>query len=398
MRLVLVINSLGIGGAEKVFLRLAQHWSRQNHEVFLINFLKEEKFYHIEENKNLKVINFDEVAILKTKNIITFINFFFNSCFRVYKLQEKIKSLKPDLIIAFMIGSNLLSLLANIFCKLPIVISERADPNNLAIFKFYKILAKVLYPYATALVVQTKHIAEYFTNKLLAHKVFIIPNFVKRPNFYNLLGNSTSQLNNMNIAFNSSNNSSNNLRNIVEIKNIISIGRLDQFKDHKTLIYAFSKAIRANMDLRLTILGEGILRSYLVNLVKDFNLTDRIFLPGTDLNVEKYLLTADLFIFPSISEGFPNALCEAMSYGLPVIAADCPGNQNIITDNKDGLLFKCGDVEELFICMLKLINNNTLANQLANNAKNIIERFDEQNVLNMWDEVLNFSIMQSRKG
>ncbi len=376
MRLVLVINSLGVGGAEKVLLRLAYHWSKKNHQVFLINFLEEKNFYIIEENPNLQVINFGEKVTFKSINIINFVKFVFNSIFRIYKLQKKIKSLNPDLIITFMIGSNLLGLLANIFYKIPIIISERADPSNLSIPKFYKLLRRILYPYATALIVQTKDIANYFAKKLFKHKIFIIPNFVKTPNLSNLSDKNLL----INTKFNN-------------IKKLISIGRLDALKDHKTLIYAFSKIANIYLDLTLTIYGDGVLRNDLKNLIANLNLSNRIFLPGIDLNIEKHLLAADLFIFPSISEGFPNALCEAMSYGLPVIAADCSGNMNIITHEKDGLLFKCGDIEQLSIYILKLLNNHELAKELANNAKNIIERFNEQKILNLWDKVLEFSVL-----
>lgn len=380
MRLAVVINSIGVGGAEKVLIRLVYHWCRQNHQVFLITFIKEKNFYKLESHENLHIIHFNETAILKSKNIINIIKFIFNSIVRVYKLQKTIKSLKPDLIVTFMIASNILGVLANVLCKIPIIIAERADPANFAIPKFYKFLAKILYPYANRLIVQSTHIADHFIKQISKHKIFIIPNFVRKPE---VSKSSLLALNN-NLLNNKS-------KSVISIKNIISVGRLDQFKDHKTLIYAFSKIANINPDLTVTIYGEGILRNQLQNLIKSLNLEQRIFLSGIDLNIDQRLLDADLFVFPSISEGFPNALCEAMSYGLPVIAADCPGNMNIVTQELDGLLFKCSDAEELSKCMLRLINDNELRSKLSSNAKNIVDRFDEQEILKHWDEMLELA-------
>ncbi len=363
MHLALVINSLGIGGAERVLIHLANYWADKGHTISLIVFFQAKNSYQVITNNNIRLINLDENYLLQ-KNSGN-IKYFFNIINRIFNLRQKIKLLQPDIIVSFLVGANICVLLANIYSKIPVIVSERADPLMHNISTFYKKLRLLTYKYAAVITVQNNNIAQYFLGKF-KNKVFIIPNSVTLPT---MKKNSE----------------------IVVIKKIISVGRLDLQKDHKTLIYAFAKIAAIYPDVTLTIYGDGELREFLQNLLAELKLTDKVLLPGIVNNIQEKLIEADLFVFPSIAEGFSNALCEAMSYGLPVIAADCTGNVNIIENEVNGLLFKCGDIEELAFLMQKLLNNSEYCNKLASNAKNIVHRFAESEILKLWDDVLEFS-------
>lgn len=368
MHLVLVINSLGIGGAERVLIHLANYWANDcKHKVSFITFFQEKQMSYQLTTNNINLINLGENKFSASK--LSFLEHFFKIIKRIYLLRKKINLLQPDVIVSFLVGANISVLLANIGIKAPVVVSERADPfiHNISIF--YKKLRSLLYQNAATITVQTKDIANYFASNVpkLQKNIFIIPNFVKVPQIKK------------------------EIKIINKITKIISVGRLDALKDHKTLIYAFAKLSNDYPDLTLTIYGDGELRDFLQNLIMDLNLQDRVFLPGISMNIEKNLMAADLFVFPSISEGFSNALCEAMSCGLPVIAADCAGNMNIITHEFDGLLFKCGDTEELVKSMQQLLNNPEKCNKLGSNAQNIVNKFSEVEILKLWDHVLEFA-------
>src|SRR5690606_29753976 len=107
-------------------------------------------------------------------------------------------------------------------------------------------------------------------------------------------------------------------------------------KGFGALITAFSEIVLQKPDITLTIYGEGAERQNLESLIRGLNLTASVFLPGTVRDVEGIMYQADLFVFPSHYEGFPNALCEAMAMGLPVIASNCSGNIDIIREGVDG--------------------------------------------------------------
>ncbi len=365
MHLALVINSLGIGGAERVLVRLAHIWAERGHQISFITFFQENDFcYQLNTKDNrINLINLGESKPLPNTNFFLQIVKIIK---RIYLLKKLFKKMQPDLIISFLVGVNITVLLANIFSKIPIVVSERIDPNKHVIPVFYKQLRLFTYQFSTALVVQTKRIAEYFPVSW-QEKIFIIPNWVKKP-----LTTKTNK-NQM-------------------IKHIRSVGRLDSQKDHQTLIKAFAKLANDYPELTLTIYGEGILRNFLTKLISFLNLEDRIFLPGIATEVETVLTSADLFVFPSIYEGFPNALCEAMSCGLPVIASNCSGNIDIVEEGVNGLLFNVADVDGLVSCIKKLLDNSDYANKLAVNAQDVVNKFSEPEILKLWDNVLHQAI------
>jgi glycosyltransferase involved in cell wall biosynthesis len=374
MHLALVINSLGIGGAERVLVRLAHIWADRGYKISFITFFQENNFcYQLNTKNNNKIhlINLGESRPSPNTN------FFLHVCKiikRIYVLKKLFKKLQPDLIVSFLVGVNIIVLLANFWLKIPIVVSERIDPSKHIIPMFYKKLRLFTYQLAVAIVVQTKKIAEYFPSSW-QEKIFIIPNWVKKPVIKKQLG----------------------CKNNQKIRNIISVGRLDQQKDHKTLIKAFAKLSVNYPEITLTIYGEGVLRSFLTQLINTLNLQNRIFLPGIAMEVETVLASSDLFVFPSIYEGFPNALCEAMSCGLPVVASNCSGNVDIVEDGVNGLLFNSTDVESLVSSMQKLLDDPDYSNKLATNAQNIVNKFSELEILKLWDNILATSPSLSRK-
>jgi glycosyltransferase involved in cell wall biosynthesis len=102
-----------------------------------------------------------------------------------------------------------------------------------------------------------------------------------------------------------------------------------------------------------------------------------------------WLLAADAFVLSSRSEGFPNALCEAMVAGVPVVSADCPsGPRDIITDGEDGLLVPAGDPSALADGMLALASDAALRRRLGTRARAIGDRYGLTPVLAQWDTVI----------
>ena len=118
--------------------------------------------------------------------------------------------------------------------------------------------------------------------------------------------------------------------------NFITMGRLTYQKGQWHLIRAFAELYKTYKDIRLYILGVGELEGYLRNMIHDNNLDDAVFLTGFIDNSYAALSKMDVFVFPSLYEGFGNALVEAMSCGLPCISTDYKsGAREILMDNID---------------------------------------------------------------
>jgi len=114
-----------------------------------------------------------------------------------------------------------------------------------------------------------------------------------------------------------------NLKGAFEGTTVITCGRLSRQKGQWHLIRAF-KRVRENIkDVRLIILGKGPLENDLISLCKDSKIMDRVYLPGFVQNPMSLIRRAGLFVMPSLWEGFPNALLEAMAVGTPVVSTDC---------------------------------------------------------------------------
>src|SRR5262249_2418981 len=115
---------------------------------------------------------------------------------------------------------------------------------------------------------------------------------------------------------------------------IVTAGRLHPQKGQWHLLRAFAE-VRKQMPCRLAILGTGELEGYLRGLAKDLGVETDVYFMGWQANPFKFLARGYVFILPSVSEGLPLVLLEAMACGLPVIATDCPGSSREIVSPED---------------------------------------------------------------
>jgi glycosyltransferase involved in cell wall biosynthesis len=124
---------------------------------------------------------------------------------------------------------------------------------------------------------------------------------------------------------------------------VLSTGTLKTQKDHATLINAFA-LLPASLNAKLTILGEGSLRSELESLVLQLGLQGRVAMPGFVVDPYPWFRSADLFVLSSRWEGFGNVIVEALECGVPVVSTDCPsGPAEILADGRYGKLVPVQD-------------------------------------------------------
>lgn len=146
---------------------------------------------------------------------------------------------------------------------------------------------------------------------------------------------------------------------------IISVGRLEEQKRFDVLIRAFSK-ISQRITARLIILGEGSLRSDLVNLITNLNLHGKVFMPGFVKNPHALIAKSDLFVLSSDHEGMSNALIEAQALGKAAVATDCPfGTCEVVIHGKTGYLVQTGDVKAMADQIEKLLIDPELREQMG---------------------------------
>ena len=146
------------------------------------------------------------------------------------------------------------------------------------------------------------------------------------------------------------------------------------------LIKAMILVVNAFPDIKLELIA-GEDDTYYRNLIKEYDLEKNIVILGR-LKREKvlqHLSTAQLSIVPSLAEAFGYVVIEAYSLGVPVIGSDTGGISEIITDDKNGLLFPVGDDEALAEVIIHVLKNDALRERLAKNA---LRSFNETYALN----------------
>lgn len=183
--------------------------------------------------------------------------------------------------------------------------------------------------------------------------------------------------------------------------NIVSAGRLADQKGYNHLIKAFSLVIKKNSHARLFIIGSGDKKESLQNLINELEIGSYVTLLGGNSNPYKYMKKADLYVLSSLSEGFPNALVEAMAVQTPILSVDCKSgpreilslkNYNMQTNNIEvcefGVLVpslsgSCNyDGKQIEECDRKLadgisymIKNPKLRKKLSEISKNRVQQF-----------------------
>ncbi|HUF37935.1 MAG TPA: glycosyltransferase, partial [Anaerolineales bacterium] len=140
-------------------------------------------------------------------------------------------------------------------------------------------------------------------------------------------------------------------------RTVLAIGRLVPQKDFSTLIRAFKIVSGETPDARLVIFGEGAEKAALKRLVRELDLNEKVDLPGFVPNPYPYLAKASVFVLSSIYEGLPGVLIEALYFGIPLVATDCPsGTREILAGGQHGRLVPVGEPEVMAEAILSALS------------------------------------------
>ena len=173
-------------------------------------------------------------------------------------------------------------------------------------------------------------------------------------------------------------------------KLFVTCGRFDKLKGFSRLIAMFDGLKHALTDWDLAVVGDGDERALLQAQVAQANLGDRVIFPGWSGDMEAMFRSADVFLFPSVSEGFALVLAEAMACGRPCVSYDCKvGPSEIIRDGVDGVLVPVGDEAAFSAAMLRLAGDDTERQRLASNCPAILTRLSEEAVQPLWIKAMS---------
>ena len=377
-KIVILINSLSGGGAERVVSVLLNELCREN-ECYLI-LLENDVDYKLDER--VKIISLNENANLS--GLMKLIRLPLVA-FRLSKIIKKHKFIQ---VVSFLCRANYINILSNLFAKHKIILSERTmsckiySDGSLS-SKINLFLIKTLYKKADLIIpvsLAVKHSLQDDFGLQVPQRAIYNPYDIK-----NIILSSR-----MSLDFS------------IDIeRSIISIGRLDKNKNHSLLLYSF--ALSDAKDHVLYLLGRGDEEANLKLLADRLNIANRVIFLGFDNNPYKYLSRCDIFILSSNAEGFPNALVEAMACGCAVISTDClSGPREILSPDSDinfslkddielgefGILTPVGSQENLTKALNLLINDKNLRLLYAQKAKQRAGDFNIKKIIDEYKDIL----------
>lgn len=153
-------------------------------------------------------------------------------------------------------------------------------------------------------------------------------------------------------------------------------GRLVEQKGQIHLIEAAKMLKDKGYSFRILIAGKGKLRDYLKEKIDEYALNNEVILLGFIDEIEKFMNSIDVFVFPSYFEGSANAVMEAMYFGKPVICFDISSMPELVKNNENGCLAEYLNVEEFTQKMEEFLKNPDLVREMGEKSKKISEDYD----------------------
>ncbi len=356
-RVMLVIQSMRGGGSERQMSYLANELVTRSVTSLVT----------LDETGNDSYLLASRIERFGLKLTTTRGGFFrglFANTRRIWSLRHRIRNWQPDVVVSFCDSTNILTLLA---CPsfVPVVISERSDPRQQRLSRFWELLRDKTYPTCKICVAQTQEVAEYLSSQRLvdASNVCVIPTAIQIPE--------------MNLE------SLQSKRRSSQPRILVYLGRLSREKRVDRLLSAWANLAEHHSDWRLRIVGDGLERASLQNLATELGIENSIQWCLWSNDVWDALGSAHAYCLVSEYEGFPQSMLEAMASGLPVAVLNCsPAIRQTITDGQSGLVIPSED--QISNVLHRLLSDESLRNFLGQNAAIRARDFEWSTIAPQW--------------
>ena len=366
IKILLIISSLGQGGAQRVITYIASYLRKDKYEISIVLYEKKGE-YLVEIPKHIRIYDFQKRTPWDFFRLI-------------FSTRNLIKEAKPDIVLSFLFYTNIVTGLAVLFLKksFKIIFSERNyPPEYLRRIHFgwiKKCLMKFTYRKADLIIPNSN------LTKVALEKIFYVQS-AKIKTIYNpidlekVVGKSHEEV----------------THPFFEGKHsqvIISVGRLAGQKRFDRLLRVFSLVKNQNENVCLIIIGEGNQRTVLCELAVKLNIHESVEFVGFKENPYAWISKSDIFVLSSDYEGFPNVLLEAMACETPIVSTDClSGPREIITNGKNGILVPTLDDEGMATAVNTLLNDKEQREKFSNEGFKKVEEFTIGKIIPQYEEL-----------
>jgi glycosyltransferase involved in cell wall biosynthesis len=367
MKLCLVIDSLRMGGAERVVVTLADHWASLGWQVSVAT-VRDPETDHF--RMSAEVNRVDLGGRRRSAGRFSAVEKAFPLWGRlgaVIRLRRYVQSTNPSIVMSHLTKMNVATWVALMGTRATIVGTEHSYPPTIGLGTAWRGLRRLVIPKLSHVSVLTDDTAEWLRREIGVHRIGVIPNPLRFPiptgePVVPPFDGSGSLL--------------------------LAVGRLLPVKGFDLLIDAFAVLAQQHPDWKLVILGEGPERSALEEQVRAHGLAERVEMPGMVGNVGDWYATADLLVMTSRAEGLPMVLIEALASGCPAVAVDCmTGPRDILRHEVDGLLVPENDQESLIQGLDRLMSDRTLRELYAQRAVEVRTRFSTAQIAGQYEQL-----------
>ena len=377
MKIAVLATVTDFGGAEKVVLSLMKNINSDLFELVPIIFTRSgllDTVFFREFDKTGKKYH----TIFADKHKIKYLNPLSN-IIEAYKLLKKYEF---DLVHTHGYRADVLGIILSRLTGLPVVSTCHGFISNDFNLKLYNKLDRYLLRYADRIMAVSDGIKnDLIKSGINEKRIAMIQNAV--------------ELNGKKKLFSQNRKAKRQLFNIHEKEFVAGyIGRLSEEKGVKYLIEAHTLLTESGAQVKMLIIGDGPQKKELEDLAKDAGSEGSVMFTGFQNEIESWLPAMDVFVLPSLTEGTPMALLEAMAGGIPVVATAVGGVPQVVDSEKNGILVSPGKPEEIKNAIHVLYKNETLRNSISKEAQETIrKKYDVKDWVNKieteYSKVLN---------
>ena len=344
------------GGGERVAVSLANELTKK-YEVHLIGITTKESDLFFKINSQVKYSNFFDHRVRLSKNIL-----------KISKLLKKY-FIDNEIEVAFGIGisANVFLSLAGIGTQTKVVLCDHTNSITDNSELSQKVQRYVGTKLADKIITLTQEDRENYIKKhgVSDERICYIYNWKEAA-----------------LSDVSYNNKS---------TKIVTVGRFDSQKGYDYLVQVAKKVLSEKSDWTWEIYGSGNQDEVdkIKELIKENNLQDNLLIKGLEKNQDLIYGDKGIYVMTSRYEGLPLVLLEAQQYNLPIVSFCCPtGPSEIVEDGVNGFLVDCYDTDKMSEKLLKLMENESLRHSFSAHAKDNMDKFDKNRILNQWIELI----------
>lgn len=346
IKVLYIITSLGLGGAEKLLLSYLKRLNPVRYNFYVCT-LRDKP-----DDLKPEISHYAQVYNLNMKNK-------FNPL-TIFSLLKVIKTIRPDIIHTHLFQPRIYASIAHLFNRKSVLITQKHSVVNPKKHHFFLILEMICILLNKKIVAISESVKDSLRRYELipASKILVLPNGIDYMEF-----------------------NSNMNKNKIQLKKGLilgTVGRVEKSKGIEYLLKAMPKILAKFPDTRLEILGEGSEMENLKYLSNKLKISNSVIFFGKLVNPIPNYSRMDIFILPSILEGFGIVLLEAMAMGIPVVATNVHGIKEVVINGESGILVPPKSADAIADAIFNIIERPELSKKLIEQGLLRAKLFDVQ--------------------